>query len=189
MNICSQIISFIIGFFTNLSVVILLIYWQFTKSIAGYRLDKVENATKSIVNEIQSTNSYTATLQNKYRYSLGVLINMLVRTFGAKDIPKTGSLYTCMLEQDGDGWSLFNFYVRPVIDDINNFSFIGWFTLLPKMKKLKTLINLCKQLENITAELDSIRLYAQSKGIDILLIQKGKKNTKIIKSDDACISA
>lgn len=185
MNICGHIISFIVGFLASLSVGILLIYWQFTKSIAGYRLDKIEDATRLIINEIKSTNSYTGTLRSKYRYSLGVLIDMLTRTFGARDIPKTEGFYPSMLKDDGDGWDLFNRYVRPVIDDINSFSFIGWLTLFPKMRKLKRLINLCKQLENITAELDSIRLFANSKGIKILKIHDTGGITEILDQNDA----
>lgn len=178
-------ISFALGFLASLLVGIVLIYWQFIKSMAGYRLKKVEDATCLIVNEMRSTISYTGTLRNKYRYSLGVLIDMLTRTFGAKDIPKLEGQFPSMLNNAGDGWDLFNKYVRPVINDINDFSFIGWFTLLPQMKKLKKLLNLCKQIENLTAELDSIRLYAISMRIKILDIKEEGSILEIIEQKDA----
>jgi len=188
MNLLGYIISYILGFLASLTCGLLLIYWQFTKSIAGYRLKKVEEATHLIINETKSTISYTGTLRNRYRYSLGVIIDLLIKTFGTKDIPKSEGSYLSMLTVEGDGWHRFNFYVRPVINDINNFSFIGWLTLLPQMKKLKILLNLCIQLENITAELDSIRLYSNSKGLNILSIKDGPI-LEIIEQKDASANA
>ena len=102
------------------------------------------------------------------------------RTFGANSKPKRKGEYISMLKKDKDGWELFNLYVRPVINDINNFSFIGMFDFIPIMRKkiikLKKLMNLCVQLEDLTAELDSIRLYEKRKKIKILDIKtKGGK--------------
>lgn len=183
-----HLISFILGFIASFTGGVLLIYWQFSKSMAGYRLVKVEEATKSITNEYKSANSYTGTIKNKYRYSLGVLIDLLTKTFGAKGIPKSNDQYISMLKEEGDGWEFFNFYVRPVINDINQFSFIGWLIILPKMKKLKYLLNLCKQLENVTAELDSIRLYARNNNLKILSIQENYI-LKINSQNDASANA
>lgn len=61
-----HLLSFIFGFLASLTVGILLVYWQFLKSIAGYRVKKVEEATHAIIKEEE----YVGTLRNRYRYSL-----------------------------------------------------------------------------------------------------------------------
>jgi len=48
-----------IGILGGLLVALIIAYWQFTKSVAGYRVKKVVRATREIIEEIQSTDSYT----------------------------------------------------------------------------------------------------------------------------------
>lgn len=187
MEVWQYILSFVIGFIASLSVAMVILYWQFKHSIAGYRLKKVEEATVALINEVKSPNSYTGTFRNRYRYSLGVIIDRLLHTYGSNEIPKIENLHPTMIGKDGDGWGTFNLYVRPVIDDINAYSFIGgWVPFLPKVRKLRLLFKLCEQLENITAELDSIRLLSRTKNSDILNIEKEK--VQITKTNDSSVN-
>ncbi|PCJ23403.1 MAG: hypothetical protein COA97_11750 [Flavobacteriales bacterium] len=181
-GLIEHIISFIIGFVASLSVAMTIIYWQFKHSMAGYRLRKIEEATHKIA-EKKKLNTYTGMERNRYRYSLGVILDRLIGSYGTNDIPKLENLHPAMLAQDGDGWGTFNLYVRPVINDINAFSFISWLSFLPMLKKLGLIFKLCEQLENVTAEMDAIRLLQRTKKIKIL--EFVGENISITNSNDS----
>lgn len=181
MNWCLQLVSFGIGFLASFLVGQALTYWQFNKSIAGYRLNKVILATREII-KTKASKSYTGPSRNRYRYSLGVIIDGLIGTYGTKEIKKRKDLLPPMIHEEGDGWETFNKYVRPVLNDLNAYSFIGSLIFIPKMRKLKTLIALCEQFENITGELDAIRELAKSEKVEIFEFQGGA--IKICRTDN-----
>ncbi|MCK5268536.1 MAG: hypothetical protein KAR07_10220 [Spirochaetes bacterium] len=186
----NNINNLMIGLFVALFVGTGLIYWQFFESIAGYRLKKIEDATIKIIDKKMSKKKYVGMLRNRYRYSLGVIIDILTNTYGSKNLPKQKEKYPFLIDKDEnrDGWALFDRYIRPVMDDINAYAFIGWFACLPRMKKLKKLIKLCEQLENVTAELDYIQLLEKSESITILKLEPTGGVLEIIEHKDKSIS-
>lgn len=167
--ITNPIIGYCIGFLVS----VYLVYLQFEKSTAAFRLYNVILATKEIIEKLQDENdSYTGTLQNKYRYSLGVIIDWCASTFGTGKIEKVEGHYPPVVDINADRWEKFNLYVRPVIEDFNSFSFLGWLLWGKKMRQLRTLVTFCNSIESVVAELD-------------LIVQIDKNNnTQIVKAQD-----
>jgi hypothetical protein len=54
-----------------------------------------------------------------------------------------------------DRWEFFNSYVRPVVEDIDSYLFLGWFRISPLVRQLNLLGRLCYRLENVVAEFDA----------------------------------
>lgn len=178
MNISEQVVAFIVGFFTNAVSGLWLFYRQFESSTAGHRVDMVVKATQGVINAREKKLDMTV-VRNRYRYALGVIIDELVGAFGTKEggFEENGP-WPCLVDQDWetrskDRWSRFDERIRPVIVDINSYSFIGivWFRLLcvfPKIRRLYALMELCKQLEAVVRELDA------SLEVDLVCISEGK---------------
>jgi len=174
--ITNPIVGYCIGFLSS----IYLIYLQFQKSTSGYRLSNIIIATKEITSKLQDKNDkYVGTLQNKYRFSLGAIIARMATTFGTKYIPKQPGYYPWLITIrridnpiDGnpwaDRWIEFNTYVRPVIQDINSFAFLGWLPVGNRMKQLKALIKLCNKIETVVAELDAVKQIDINQKIEII---------------------
>lgn len=165
----NPIVGYCIGFLTS----VYLIFLQFKKSTAGFRLEHICIATKEIVAKLQDKNdSYTGHLQNKHRFSLGVLIDWCATTFGTNTIAKKQGHFPPVVDLNSDKWHKFELYIRPVVQDINSYSFLGWLPFNKKMNQLKAIVKLCNAVEEVVAELDSI-----------IQIQINKK-IKIIEPDD-----
>jgi hypothetical protein len=150
--VASAALGFIVGILIN----VLFTYWQFKDSLAGNRVKMVAEGTREIIAKLRSSDSYPGQLRNKYRYSLGVIIDDLskMRSGGFKDNGKWPLLVDNV---DVDHWSRFIRYVRPVVDDINPYSVLAGFRdlRLPLLGELHALINLCWQLEIVVSELDA----------------------------------
>ena len=130
----------IVGFVLDVVLSLILSldqYWGYT----GNRVKKVVAATREIIEA-----KGRSRLRNRYRYSLGVIIDILDQIWKGDNFKRdawpclvnfaddaNGRL--CIADQEGkpdpkaDRWDLFNRYVRPVIEDISNFSFIGRYGL------------------------------------------------------------
>jgi hypothetical protein len=158
-------VSFILGFLASAIAGLLLSYLQFSFSTAGYRVKMTVQATRKIV-KARAENAYTETLRDKYRYSLGVIIDELAATFGTTDDFQENEPWPRLVNssihlgddpqtEKKDRWSLFDQCIRPVIQDINIYSFIGWFRLCPTICQLSALVRLCNRLETVVGELDA----------------------------------
>lgn len=184
--ITNPIMGYCIGFIAS----VYLIYFQFKKSSAGFRLQSVISSTQDIVDKLQDENdAYVGLLRNKYRFSLGVVIDLLATTFGTKNIIKIKSHFPALVNIDGGRWEIFLIYVRPVIQDINSYSFLGWLPFSKKMKQLKALVALCNAIEAVVAELDAVAqidvnnsttiLKAEDVGLTINLVGNEKYESEI----------
>jgi len=182
--------GYLIGFVINLITAVLVSYYQFQFSTAGYRVKSTAKATEEIykahTDEKKANtekNHYIGQLRNKYRYSLGVIIDILVQIWekdGREDARPRLVHYKqkkgCIYDRDGnegkgaDRWDFFNQFIRPVIEDINTYSFIGWFGWCPlcprRIRQLSSLTKLCSQLETVVSEFDA------AYGEDLVTIEK-----------------
>lgn len=151
----------VIGFLTSATASLLLSLDQFRASTAGYRVEKTIEATNEILKSMNRSR-----VRDRYRYSLGVIIDKLEKTFGTNNAFEKVE-WPCLIDYDckllqpikgKDRWDLFNRYVRPVIEDINGSSFIDKYYLarcFPRLRQLSALTKLCKCLENVVCELDA----------------------------------
>lgn len=162
----------IIGFFTN----VLVMYLQFKSSVTGgQRVKWVRDAT-----EVITASSNRGPLRDRYRYSLGVAIDVLDKAF-SPDFNEDGAWpllieVTEVTDEDGkkatprkvtpekDRWSWFAERVRPVIADINNYSFLAakafrFFDDLssgpPLLSQLERLSQLCIKIEEVVMLTDA----------------------------------
>lgn len=163
--------DFFLGLLSGYVVTWFFFYYQFKKSSAGHRLRKVIDATKEFCQKTQNTSM----LRDRYRYSLGVQIDAMLSTFGTDSSKDTSQNFPKFCEikklskpkEDGnpyaDRWHQFDLYVRPVINDINPYSFLGWIPSFPflfsDINSLKKLSALCFAIENVVSELDACKEY------------------------------
>jgi len=168
----SQVMEFalaaLFGFLANIIVGLWFSLDQFRSSMSGYRVKKVVEATRKIINQEAGRSRE----RDRYRYSLGVILDELEQTFGRigdfkdKDWPclvdYNREKHEVSKDENGndiDRWKNFERYVRPVVDDINNSSFIGTYGLIRYLSKdvrqLYALTKLCNRLENVVSELDA----------------------------------
>ncbi|MEP7284555.1 MAG: hypothetical protein ABI947_02150 [Chloroflexota bacterium] len=165
----STLLPMCLGIIASTIAALLLIAWQFSSSTAGYRIKKVGEATEALT----ITHSHTSPLRDKYRYSLGIIIDDLHQSFkdgfnengpwpalvdnGEECEPK--EMTHCEEEmaknKSKDRWDKFNKYIRPVIEDINTYSFIGLLQFTSSFRRLHTLTKLCHRLEDTIGELDA----------------------------------
>ncbi len=163
--ISSPLVGYLIGFLTS----VYLVYWQFKRSTAGFRLTNVVKATRVITLKLEDPNdNYTGTLQNKYRFSFGVVIDWCSTTFGTHRISKVPGHFPPLVDINTDRWGKFKLYVRPVIEDLNPYSFLGWLPFSRRMKQLRTLVLLCNAIEAVVMELDAVVQIDQNKGTSIV---------------------
>jgi hypothetical protein len=159
-------LSVLTGVVASFLVGVWLSHRQFKHSIAGYRVRQVVEATRAIVS---FEGGYTGTLRNRYRYSLGVILDELHKTYGTTDAhnghrlewPLTINPSATEKDQHIDRWDRFNRYVRPVIEDINSYAFVAYILEFAPplqnpnlMQQFRALHQLCIQLENVVSLLD-----------------------------------
>jgi hypothetical protein len=161
----------IIGFVLDILLSLFLSLDQF-RGYTDKRVKKTAIATQEIVKSEKRSE-----LRNRYRYSLGVIIDKLDQIWKRDDFKFKEDAWPCLVHSaDADGqpcianregkpdpeadrWDLFNLYVRPVIEDVCNFSFIGkyglarWFS--KDIRQLGALTELCSQLETVVSEFDA----------------------------------
>lgn len=160
----SNLLSIFIGVLGSFIVAWVFFYMQYNKSTAAYRIRQIEEATKKIINAKKKNgeNREIAMLRNHYRYSLGVVLDRITKTY----LNSSSSLeypYPNFIDYDEDGkgnrscdgWRFFIERIKPVIDDINQYSFIGWMPS-PYHKRLKIIVNICYQLQKIVETHDAI---------------------------------
>jgi len=148
-----------LGVIGSVIAALALIWIQYQQSTAGYRVAKVREATEKIT----TSNADTSLLRNKYRYSLGVIIDDLHQGF--KDgfnergpwpvLVDNGDECEPQVDKSGDRWDKFNRYVRPVIEDINTYSFVGLLQVSSSLRQLRLLTILCHKLEDGVSETDA----------------------------------
>lgn len=132
---------------------------QFESSTAGYRLQQVVEATQRLIElRRQSPDSYAGSLRNQYRYSLGVILDKLTQEFMEERFDENAPL-PALINAEGDRWKRFNDHVRPVIVDINVYTFLSRSLFAKRfnsksMGRLETLTKLCTQMETIVSLLD-----------------------------------
>lgn len=166
------IISIITGVLASGIVAYVLLFTQYKKSISKHRLDKISQATRKII-ELATKGEYAGYLRNRYRYSLGVILDMCAASYGIKPDQKKENLYPGLIpgpDEKGnikDGWHIFNLYIRPVIEDINQFSHLVLIKIFC-LRKLAILQELLIILENIVEDLDALRLYEINNNIQII---------------------
>jgi hypothetical protein len=156
------IVFLVLGFILGLMGSLMLFYSQFRRSIAGYRVNMVVKATRDITKEQLRVNPYTSFFCDKYRFSLGVIIDAFTnpafacsREFLKGQASRRGPWPRLIDSVETDRWQRFADHVRPVIDDINTYTFLGFIgPAIPSLARLKALSDLCREIENVVGSLD-----------------------------------
>lgn len=147
------LLGFMIGILASIVAGLRLSFLQFKFSTAGFRVQTVAEATRCFADSRNNT-SY---LRDKYRYSLGVILDELTQW------PNENSQFPLVAQLSKDRWQRFNDYIRPVIDDVNVYAFVSTFNMpffrilfdVNLVKQLGILVKLLNQLEKVTAETDA----------------------------------
>jgi hypothetical protein len=138
-----DVATFIFGILTSLVASLFITIKQFGDSTAGYRVQMVIEATR----ELTANRPHTSPLRDRYRFSLGVIIDDLHQSFPPnKGFPANGPWPPLVhngnkCEDDGkqgDRWDKFERYIRTVIEDINVYSFLGGLRLTSRIRHLYT---------------------------------------------------
>lgn len=170
----------IVGLVTDAGVSLLLSLDEFRSSSAGYRVNNTVRATKEILERKKGGGS-SSRLRDKYRYSLGVVIDNLGQEFA--DAPFNTDEWPCLIHQKqlqplGDRWKFFRDYVRPVVEDLGGLSFLGRYSLAycfcQSVRQLDALAKLCHRLEDVVCELDA------AFGANNPLVELAKVNGKTV---------
>ncbi len=203
------ILGFILGMFGDFFVSLCLSYSQFSSSIAGHRVKSTARATDKICEAIEPSKDQskqgkpteqgktTEKLRNIYRYSLGVAIDNLAGAFGTKPNDKfqENGPWPSLVEKDcfddpgKDRWDWFNQRVKPVTENIDDYSFLGKYHFLlslfhkKELSQLDALVKLCNQLETVVCELDAILEARNGKGKPLWI--KLNKDERIEPTDAA----
>ena len=194
------ILGGIVGFIINLIAGLFFSHDQFSSSMARYRVKDTVDATKRIIKETEKAEAdCVSRLRNKYRYSLGVIIDELELVFGRNSKFKEDE-WPCLIDfdpnnnkngfrsvdekgNDKDRWDRFNKYVRPVVEDINSTSFIGNYSLVryfsKEVRQLNALTELCNCLEKVVSELDAA--FEAKSLVEIVPINPGDNSKVMIK--------
>jgi hypothetical protein len=165
------LIGAVVGVLTDIAVGLFFLFDEFSSSTAIHRVRKVAEATREILNS-----GTRCRLRDRYRYSLGVVIDRFDKTFG-KAREFQDDEWPCLVHHTGgqepqlsnrhrqtdgaiDRWDFFEQHVRPVIEDVESFSFIGRYSHLAgrfckEIHQLSALARLCNQLENVMCNLDA----------------------------------
>lgn len=181
-DIILLILGGILGFIFGLTGNVVMLMAQFSSSIAAYRVNGVTDATRQITSA-NERGEYTGVLTDRYRYSLGVLIDEFTKqcfkeTFMAGHTLDE-AIWPCLVDYDSrrptsaekmagvDRWARFERYVRPVVNDINDFAllyfvgqmvdpfrFLGISRRCLSLVRLQALGKLCREIETTVGLLD-----------------------------------
>lgn len=91
------LLGFVLGILASILAGLRLSFLQFKYSTAGFRVQSVPEATRHFANRSNNT----STLRNKYRYSLGVIIDEL------QNWPKDNTQFPLVAQLNGDRWQRF----------------------------------------------------------------------------------
>jgi hypothetical protein len=188
-TIVSCVVGFLTGILAGFIVSLVLFLDQFSFSLAGSRVKETVKATKEIT-KLQDR----AGARNRYRYSLGVIIDTLDQTWNSSEFREDewpplvhfSPEKLCVANEKGepdseaDRWALFNEYVKPVIENVNSFSFLGRqyldfariFRKGPEIRQLTALTDFCNQLRAVVSEFDAA--YGNN------LVKMVKVNNKVV---------
>lgn len=156
----SLFIGFVAGIFASIYAGLWQARKQFDASTANYRLQMVIDATRvMLAAKNLEPAPYMGAPRNKFRYSLGTVIQALVQDFDKSGMKnkKNGPL-PLLVPETGDRWQTFDERIRPILNDINTFSFLGkivWFQNQAPFPQLGQLTQLCNALEIVVSELDA----------------------------------
>ena len=159
----------------------IILLFQYKQTTAGFRLYKVAAATHTILAS-KNAEQGVDNIVDSLRYSAGKLMYRCYRAFGETSHENTHHQYPLLvndLNEVADFWNFYTTHVRPVINDVNNNSFIGW---LPtrEMRRLRSLVKLCNQVECVISEL----ILVDNKTISTCLTIVGNDVVQFIKADD-----
>ncbi len=149
--ITSIITSFLIGR--------MYLNYQYLKSNAGFRQQKIIECTKELCGAHTINSQIDEDLHVKHKYALSYIVERMIRAYGINNCLSAEhhdelSVFPHFEDKDGvSGVLFFEEYIRPVMNDLNNNAFIGWFNWVPNVKRLTTLWNMCFYLEEITTNL------------------------------------
>jgi hypothetical protein len=167
--VISVIVSIVVSILTGR--IILLLQYKLTN--AGFRVNKVAAATHEIM-VLSNVERKDGDVINSFRYSAGLFLYRCHKAFDAGQTEN--SLYPLLtdnIEKEVDSWRFYNTHVRPVINDINNNSFIGWLPTI-EMRRLRSLVKLCNQVEYVISEIALINQENRTKymlGVGLDLVQ------------------
>jgi hypothetical protein len=177
--------TFLLGVGTGVIANIAFSALIFSNSVAKRRVSRTENATKEFIRAIETERNISAELRNRYRYSLSVFIDTFVNTWGYDGMnsfnPQMPLPHIADVGENEDRWQRFDFYVRPVINDLSGFMFVSVLRWLrfPAFIKLHRLTELCIQIEDAVMQLDAACVNSP-----IVQLDEAKGVINIVNSDD-----
>jgi hypothetical protein len=139
--------DFIWGVVSGIVVTIGTLILQFRFSIAGKRFDRIENATRVVLSLLERGED-VASVRNKYRYSLGVTIDNLYTAYFSQNLPNLVDVSAGKMTDDR--WEKFNKEIRPILNDLSPYLFMGQFPCC----KFAILTRLLFDIEAYVGELD-----------------------------------
>lgn len=170
-----------------------IFYFQYRASGTRKLVNKTKQATKEIIEAMESDKIYIGDLRNRYRYHLGIPITNLYglsknyypiffADFDDVERRKNDSQENILKAYKGlaDRWSWYNEFVRPLYEKLSTYDF--W-----QDGDLKFLINLCEEIENTVALLDAkIEITSILVSLEIFPLSQITKNTRVttIKTND-----
>lgn len=169
IDFCGILMGFVLGIVGNVIVDLMMSLWSYQTSVAKYRVETVEEATRAVVRARKDQSEDVGAARSKSRYSLGVVIDNLAGVTidahepsrGLAQKAQTGPWPPFIDTHEGrsdDRWSFFNERVRPVMNDLSSFSFFRLgllFRVFPEFRKLASLADFCKQLEIVVGATDA----------------------------------
>lgn len=148
--IMELIIGLVVGFLLGIIGNMIVIYAQFGRSIAGHRVSQAVEATKEFLNNPSNTGA----ARSKYYFSLGVLIDDL-RNIDSNGTKSTTGQWPLIVDSTTDTHARFDRYIRPLLNDINSYSFLGGFRWRKDLRQLNALSKLCSEFEKVVSALDA----------------------------------
>ena len=82
MTLLLLFVGVLLGGIVSIAVAMVISYWQFISSTAGYRVAQAVEATQKLVLNREKHIDSVSTMRNQYRYSLGVIVDEFVQGFG-----------------------------------------------------------------------------------------------------------
>lgn len=157
--ICSSICSFLIG----------RIYLNrlYASSNSGHRQAAIILATKEILADAgEKRTVFSNALLKRHRHSLGALLQRMLHAYGVEDVPATMAPRLTN-EGDIDIWSFYEENIRPVKEDMNNNSFIGWLSFVHNVKLMTTLWDICHISEDIITNIAVIEAISVERNLPL----------------------
>lgn len=168
--------SIITSVFTTFLLSRVYLNLQYLHSNAGQRQSQIIKATRSVF-EQQLTDEDRYSLSKVYHTSLGPLFYRLY-TF---EQDAAGATLPCLNGMGKEGWHFYDQYIRPVRNDMNNNSFIGWLPYFANVERLKVIWKMCQRTEELITQVELLKMEGKVSitGNQLLISSSAKEDPEV----------